>query len=184
MADTRTTQYEPTKEQLSCYAIQRDGDYLIPITQMCVESGVGRTTYYGWFGNPAFASWWQTEAENHFARKLPAVYGSLSDSAAVVRTRADGSRDTQAARTLLERFDRGFKPQSKTELTGDFNLHDDRASIDDDRAAIDTLMAAATGRPGGGPEAPGAVDGTGCGDGGADAAGVSGVDTGSVPVVD
>ena len=89
-------------------------NYEISVCDLCTQAEIPRQTWYDQFGNPTFVAWWTEQYERWFALQLPRVGASMF-------AMATGKRDkgnTQAAKLLYERFDRGYAPRSRQELSG------------------------------------------------------------------
>ena len=110
-----STDFAPSETQKALLSVMQECDYGRSITEACAEAKVGRRTYYGWLESPHFSRWWLQQAERHFARSLPAIYGSIVLSA----TGKDSSGSIAAARLFLERFDKGFVPRTRKDLSLD-----------------------------------------------------------------
>jgi hypothetical protein len=81
----------------------RDKNYHISIRSAFEELGADRTQFYRWADVPGFSEWWKDQAERHFARHVPQVYGAMH--------RAAVSEDGCAAdrKLMLDKFDPAFQ---------------------------------------------------------------------------
>ena len=106
--------WEPTENQTAALQYAQDHDYKYSNVNLCKEVGISKQAYYQWFNTPAFSSWWLDNWTQHFATHLPDVYATILDKA-----RGESDRgDVSAAKLIVERFDKGYVPQSQKILTG------------------------------------------------------------------
>ena len=118
MADTpeNATEFTPSTHQQQVLEAFQTKDYRISVLKACSDAGIDRCQWYRWMdGCAGFSEWWQAKAEAFFARKLPSIYGALTDAAVV----EDRHRmvNQSAAKILLDRFDKGFTPGTRVEST-------------------------------------------------------------------
>ena len=117
----KATGFEPSENQRRLLSVVQDGGYSIPVADACRKAELNRTgTYYRWMEDEAFAAWWIAKATQYFARQLPRVYAALMAAA----TGKDQHRrvNQAAAKILLDRFDSGFLPATRTEHSGDVDV--------------------------------------------------------------
>ena len=114
--------WTPDERHTAALTYARERGYRYSVTDLCAEIGIGRRTYYDWFANPAFDAWWQRGWQEWFTRELPGVYGDL---------RA-GEANAHSAKLLIERFDRGYKPQSRQEQVHSGGVNVDLSDMDED----------------------------------------------------
>ena len=108
------SKWEPTKKQTAALEYAQAHDYKYRVDNLSTNLDIGRSTYYGWFSTPAFSAWWLDNWTQHFATHLPDVYATILDKA-----RGESDRgDVSAAKLIVERFDKGYVPQSQKILTG------------------------------------------------------------------
>jgi hypothetical protein len=104
-------------------AVWRADGYRKPTTELCAAAGVARRTWYNWFDSPDFRAWWENERDKYMAREITRVYGHLLDQAL-----HDAPGNVRAAKLLLERFDRQYRPQHQVHHSGEIGL--DAATVD------------------------------------------------------
>ena len=92
----------------------QDSDYEISVTAMCQAAGISRQAWYHYFDTPAFVRWWTEQFERYFAAQMPRV--SAASLGRALGSREKGSH--QDAKLLFERFDRGYAPRSRQEVSG------------------------------------------------------------------
>jgi len=108
------TKWAPTATQRRVLECAQAADYEISVTALCKAAEIARQTWYDYHDNPAFVRWWCSQFERHFAMQIPRVSAALLGRA--LGTREKGS--DQAAKLFYERFDRGYTPRSRHELSG------------------------------------------------------------------
>jgi len=111
------TEFIPTAHHKTLLSAFQDSDYLGGISENCRQAGIDRSCYYDWMDNvQGFAEWWRMKAELHFTRLLPDIYAALRKSASGLDKKR--TINHAAAKILLDRFDKGFLPATKTEHAG------------------------------------------------------------------
>jgi hypothetical protein len=112
------TAWSPTEKQRAALAYAQEHGYDHTVSALCQAIDVARQTYYGWWDTAEFAEWWLEQAERWFKLRLPAVYEAMHRRAAGGWDGKGKPPNMAAARLLLERFDKGFAPRSRQELSG------------------------------------------------------------------
>jgi hypothetical protein len=110
---------------------------------------VSRRQYYRWFDQHEFRLWWQAEADKHFLRLLPSVYGAAATSA-LGRKPQGSSRDR---RLLIERYDNQFMPKTRQELHATVGVEQVIRKWDEDQGQIEGDASDFLGVSSGEPEA-------------------------------
>lgn len=105
--------WEPTDSQKAVLESAQKRGYSGTVLEWCEEAGIVARTYYGYYDTPAFCVWWRREWEAYFARVLPVVMADL-----VSMARGSNKGKPEAAKILLERFDRGYAPRRREEVSG------------------------------------------------------------------
>ena len=119
MTASTSTKWRPTKNMKAAltYAIAHDWTFFV--SHLCAELGFDRSAYYQWFHNEHFRAWWKDRWERYFEVRMNAVWAA-SAARAEGRKGAEGS--TQDAKLLAERFDKGYQPKTRQELSGETTL--------------------------------------------------------------
>ena len=107
--------FKPKENMVKAMEYMQDVDYRCSIKVMCEAVGMAERGYYYWFKNPEFCRWWIDEADAHFARSIPYVKAAMYASA--TGEKVQGSPKDREM--LLQRYDEGFMPKSKREISGD-----------------------------------------------------------------
>jgi len=110
-----STEFVPSDNQLAVLKVWRRHDYCCTVSQAMSEAGLDRTIWYDWFAKPEFAAWWQEQADSWAAQQLPRVQANLIRMATEPARTGVRYGDAAAARTVLERYDAGFAPRSRTD---------------------------------------------------------------------
>ena len=147
MLEPTHTGFQPSPAQLAALKTWQDKDYDCTVAEGMLGAERARETWYAWMGLPEFASWWEAEARKHFMRLMPRIYAAMC-KAATGKGGLDLSRGAADRKTLLERFDKGFVPRSRQDITGDVGLSLDLTAMTEDELdglihAIDPEAAAA-----------------------------------------
>ena len=110
-------EFRPSEKQLALLTAYQAADYTIHATDACTAAGVGRQTYYDWRKDAAFNRWWIQGIEQHFIGSLSSVYAKL---VAIVKdgVKVSSAGQVAAAKLLLERFDKLYRPKAVVEHQG------------------------------------------------------------------
>ena len=112
-----TTKFQPTESQEIILKAFQAENYLCTVEKACsVIDGLARSTYYDWFDHPDFTEWWQEQADEFFAKRLPKVKGAMLAGAIEHAGKGDKKYNPKAQELFLQRFDKGFVPRSKKEV--------------------------------------------------------------------
>ena len=111
------TDWQPNEHQQHALSLSQDADYALSVTDLCKEVGVSRQAYSLWFNTPGFVKWWGEAFERHMMLALPRMYGAVMERASGLVAPKSGS--PQDAKLLMERFDKGYAPRSRQEVTGE-----------------------------------------------------------------
>ena len=114
----KQTDFKPSANQLKMLAVVQAADYGISVVAACTAAGIGRQTYYDWFDDSEFVTWWMAQQERHFALSLAQVYGAMRQSALGLNKDAN----PQTIKLMLERFDKAYVPRSKQEVQGTVDI--------------------------------------------------------------
>lgn len=109
------TDFQPSEAQQRVLDHFQAEKYECTVVDACAKCEVPRRTFYNWFDKPEFVRWWDQQAERWAAMQKGRVYGALARSAGgedVGGTPAD-------RKTYLERFDKGYAPKRREELSSD-----------------------------------------------------------------
>ncbi len=113
-----------SEKQLAYLTACQDVDYAISVTDACTVAGVGRQTYYDWLEHPGFNRWWLLRLERHFMDRLPAIYSTLFEIVQKGAGVGCGPGKVAAAKLLLERFDKLYRPKTIQEHTGSESIEE------------------------------------------------------------
>ncbi len=114
--DTATrTDWAPTPTQSRVLTHFQGLDYECTVVDGCAACDVGRRTFYDWFGKPEFAQWWNEQGERWAALQMGRVHGAMVRSA----TGTDVGGTPADRKMFLERFDKGYAPRQRQELSTD-----------------------------------------------------------------
>ncbi len=106
------TEFSPSANQLAFVTFQEANGYAGSYVKAGVSIGVTHSAISQWFNKPAFAEWYQAQAEEWYRKRLPDIYKAVRVSAVgAVDKRLRGS--AKAQELYLQRFDRGFIPKSQ-----------------------------------------------------------------------
>ena len=110
-------EFNPSDKQLALLSTYQDTSYAVTVKDACGITGIDRKTYYNWMQVPGFKRWWIGCIEDHFIGSLVSVYAQL------VKIVEDGVKvasagQVGAAKLLLERFDKLYRPKTIQEHTG------------------------------------------------------------------
>ena len=136
-----STGFNPSETQLAAARAFQASDYVCSIAQAMATVGLTADCYHKWFARDAtgeFAAWWRAEAERHFGKLLPRMYGALARQAT-----GNGDGNPTAMKTYLERFDDGFTPRTKTDtnLSATVGYIDLKELSDDEVARLEHVLA-------------------------------------------
>lgn len=109
------TDWAPTDIQVRVLKHFQGLDYDCTVIDGCAACEVGRRTFYDWFGKPEFARWWQEQAERWASLQMGRTYGAIVRSA----TGTDVGGSPADRKMFLERFDKGYAPRRREELSTD-----------------------------------------------------------------
>jgi hypothetical protein len=116
---TTRTRFNPTSEMQAALKAFQDADYGCTVEEGMTAAGMSRRTFYDWHEmQEGFSVWWNDRAEAHFAKRLPKIMKNLTRASEGEYSRADKKADAALIRLFLERFDKGFVPRSRQEITG------------------------------------------------------------------
>ena len=100
------------------YAV--DAEWSYTVVALCESIGIARTTYYDWFrDNADFVRWWRNHWAGYFGQTLPRVWGAMVKKAEGL---GEDKASPQAAKLFVERFDGGYQPKTRQELSGETTL--------------------------------------------------------------
>ena len=140
--------WQPCENQIAALKLVQESDYELSVTALCKAVGIARMTWYDYWETAAFVEWWTHAFEKHFAGRLPQVYAALHQSAKGARPAVN----TQAAKLLMERFDKGYAPRTRSDVQVDGNLKT-YVNVDVKRVTGETIL------PEAGSDPPGASEG-------------------------
>jgi hypothetical protein len=126
------TEFKPTANQLKVLTAFADNGYDISIQDACREAGVHRSRMYRWLDDPGFREYWQEHREKAGLLALKDVDRACMNSA----TGENKDANTSAIKLMYERFDKGYAPRSKQEVTGKHSI-----TLSNDKEASDRLSA-------------------------------------------
>jgi AcrR family transcriptional regulator len=122
------TQFEPSKNQLAAVKAWQERDYAASVLEVCQEIGISRQAYYQWFDNEAFCDWWQGQADRWFALQRPRILAAIAAGATEDKPKGN-PKDREL---FLQRFDKGFMPKSKQEISATVDASINFESMTDD----------------------------------------------------
>lgn len=115
------TEWTPTANMTALLNYLQERDYNASVIEACQQVGITRQAYYQWFDNPEFVAWWSRELNGHMTRRVTQVYGQLA-AAACERFAGgkdpDPKPDAALIKLFLERFDEGYAPKERKEISG------------------------------------------------------------------
>ena len=103
--------FTPSEKQRSLLMAAQDASYGGCVRAWCRAAAIHHGSYYSWFEDPNYRRWWMAEAEKFFGLHLPRIHGALFHAAITPLSGKDKKIDVNAAKLVLERYDRGFVPR-------------------------------------------------------------------------
>ena len=138
-----TQEFEPTGLQIQvlCAFLEalNDGQQVEAIS-LLDAMGKAKTNWYNWLKKEGFIQWWNRAIEQYFSG-----YGICEVHAAIYRNALGNS--AQDRKLYLERFDKDYKPTSKTEIKAHIGRRppDTLAAIEESEAKTKAVLAETTG---------------------------------------
>jgi hypothetical protein len=100
--------FQPTAAMIKCaYSYIYENDDNDSPTQVLENIGLHRSNWYVWKDTEKFLQWWFQVNYDTIALQLPDLYKNL--------LKRGKNNDTAAAKLIIERFDKDYKPQNSTE---------------------------------------------------------------------
>ena len=106
----KTADFEPTAAMLQALDAYLNADEPISRRQAVGATDHHPTLLYTWLKKPGFDKWWSQAVD----RKIEDLH--LSDVKKALLHSATKRHDTTAAKILLERYDKDYKPSSKLDI--------------------------------------------------------------------
>lgn len=101
--------FKPLKNQVAYALLRFEYGNTKTDDAICKEIGIHPSNVSQWKNNPAYNIWYKAFFDQHFAtQKLPKLYEALYGRAC--------AQDTAAAKIIIERYDKQYKPESSQTL--------------------------------------------------------------------
>jgi hypothetical protein len=96
--------------------------YACTVVAAAKAVGVTKQAYYEWHRTPAFRAWWNEQLERWMAeqkhRVLATLLGGATERFQNSGKEPDAKPDAALVKLFLERFDAGYAPRQRKEITG------------------------------------------------------------------